>query len=204
MVKQTWTLRDPPSDLDPLKHARAEVLDTLLSHFKVTGEIHVRSDLSVDVVGSVVNVRKRPLPDGVIPVKFHHIKAGFFVDNCGLVSWHNSPRIVQGHLWASGNPLTDLKGAPEQVHGYLGIAATEIRSLEHVPTHVTTLALDYQDQMPLLRALTCNHVEFPNVRTPAPEAVKSILNKYAGKGKSHMLLCANELKKAGFEGNAAW
>lgn len=111
------------------------------------------------------------------------------------------PRKVGRDLYLGGNQLTDLTGAPDQVGGSITMVDNPLSSLVGFPPLVgDTVRITWQRDLPLLRLIQAPLI----VIWDAPDAVEEILNKYAGKGKSHMLNCAMELKKAGYVGNAAW
>lgn len=110
------------------------------------------------------------------------------VQECNLTSLANCAQVTQG-LWAKDNPhLEDLQGIP---------ACKE-------------LFISYRPNLALLRALVVANINVRNMtphfpdRPDAPAQLRTILRKYAGKGKSAMLNCALDLKKAGFGSNARW
>jgi hypothetical protein len=198
----TWKLMPEIEDDDPLLSQKQEVLHKLLTWFLPNGDVHIHDDLTVDVSG-IVNAAKRPFPNGELPVKFGEV-GGLYVDNTGLKTWHNSPRVVYGHVWAHNNPLENLVGAPAEVHGFFGIPLTKIQDISNLPMHITGVALDYHTHMPLLRALNAKTVDFPSTKDPAPEKVKEIMQRYAGEGKPGAIRAAGELIRAGFKENARW
>jgi hypothetical protein len=116
------------------------------------------------------------------------VKRDLDVTLCNLTSLKGCPQVSQG-IWAKENPrLTDLKGIP---------ACEE-------------LFVSYLPDLGLLPALVVSHIvvrelthHFPD-DPDAHSKLRKIIRKYAGKGKSHILLCSNELKQAGFAGNARW
>jgi hypothetical protein len=180
-----------------------KVLDTFYFHFKSTGTVSLDDQLRIDVDGMVNAKRGVGFPNGLLPVKFGTVTNGFFVDGTGLRSFEGSPRTIKRSAWFFNNPLTSLDGAPDVVDGYFNIAGTQIKSLEGLPSVITTLALDYDIHMPLLRLLVAKSVEWPST-TIAPKEVMRIIDKYAGTGKKGMLGAAAELTKAGFRDNARW
>jgi hypothetical protein len=84
--------------------------------------------------------------------------------------------------------LTSLDGAPEHVGGMFGVP--------------------YKPDLPLLRTLVSREVymAWQPGREDASEEVAKILNdpRWVGQGKRKAMLCAAELIKAGFGGNARW
>jgi hypothetical protein len=130
-----------------------------------------------------------------------HVGGHFRCDFNRLTSLEHAPQHVGGDFWCDHNQLTSLEHAPQHVGGDFWCQHNPLTSLEHAPQHVGgEFKFDYQRHMPLLRFLAYHGL----VVFGAPDQVESILNKYAGKGKSGMLNCALELKQAGFEGNARW
>lgn len=100
-----------------------------------------------------------------------------------LTDLTNGPKVALGIYQVSNNPLISLKGLPEQGvhHFYCG----------------------YTSDLPLLRLVQVNGASL-NHPEDAHVPVMRIIKKYVGKGKSHMLNLALELKQAGYAGNAAW
>jgi hypothetical protein len=124
--------------------------------------------------------------------------------NCSynsLESLSGAPTRVGGNFNCSYNSLESLSGAPTQLGGNFNCSYNSLESLSGAPTQVGgEFWVDYTTSLPLLRLLQYNQTDIRN----APSHVTQIINKYAGTGKSHILLCSNELKKDGFGGNAAW
>jgi hypothetical protein len=142
----------------------------------------------------------------MLPVKFDHVSHSFYAVNLRLTSLVGSPSHVGGAFVVNNNDLSSLQGAPDHVGSYMVISKNlKLKNLEHLPTHIQgILHMDYKYDMPLLRTLVAQGgVDFGKW---APEPVIQILNdeRWVGKGKSHILQCANELKQAGFKENARW
>ena len=177
----------------------------------------------VSVMGDVFMERQSPR----IPVQFHHVSGKFHCQDMGLTSLVGSPRIVDHDFQCQKNQLTSLKGAPDHVGKDFWCHENKLTNLVHMPSHVggdfwcirnPLISLDgwdspmggeffceYYPNLPLLRTIQAQKVDISFIYQRRPPAeVQKILNKYAGKGKTHMLNCALELKKAGYEGNARW
>jgi hypothetical protein len=150
----------------------------LKKHFRISGKVDV--DLitgMVDVDGSVE--LKSQLTK--LPIRFGQVSGDFDCYLNSLTSLTGAPTSVGGDVAFNNNSLTSLTGAPTSVGGEFWV--------------------DYTESLPLLRLLQYNNIR---LHKWAPNAVITIMNKYAGTGKAFMLNCALELKQAGFEGNAAW
>lgn len=115
---------------------------------------------------------------------------------------------------SNNQELTSLEGAPLMVRNFMDLTRTKLTSLKGLPTEpgaIGKIAITYQDHLPMLRLLVAKQIEvkksgFGYSYLESKQPLQNILNddRWAGKGKSHMLNCALELKQAGFVGNAAW
>lgn len=182
---------------------KAQVWDALFTYFKITGDVEILPDHTVNVQGTVSLRRSNPLPDHVLPVQFGEVD-NIYLDSAQLKSCIGLPTLVRDSIWLHGNPIESLEGAPTHVGKYMGLAKTRLKNLNHLPDHIGTLALDYDPHMPLLRSLNAHVIVWPNILAKPPSQVQDILNKYAGQSKSGALNCALELKQAGFGSNARW
>lgn len=182
----------------------AQVWDALDQYFKISGDVQVLPDLTVNVQGTV-SLRRGAfaLPDHELPVQFGTVD-NIYLDSARLKSCKGSPRIVTDSMWLHGNPIESLENAPEYVGKYLGLSRTKLKNLHNFPEHVGKVALDYSEHLPLLRSLTAHSIVWPNAQATPPVEVSDIMDKYAGQGKSGALNCALELKKAGYAENARW
>jgi hypothetical protein len=195
----------------------------LLNHY-----FDIGGNIQIDPITGVVDVRDggvRLLRDNRIeqlPVQFgrvdglflcsgnqlttlegspQHVGVLFHCDHNKLTDLKGAPTQVGGGFWCSNNMLTSLQGAPDHVGGSLQCNGNPLKSLDGMPSVLKgQIWLDYDAHLPLLRLLEASGF----VLSFAPDQVKNILNKYTGKGKSHMLNLALELKQAGYVGNAAW
>ena len=70
------------------------------------------------------------------------------------------------------------------------------------------MSLNYEPDLPLLKTLVANRVEFTTGKTRVSwdriMQCQDILNKYAGKGKRVIFDAQKDLEDAGFEENARW
>jgi hypothetical protein len=193
----------------------------LQHHFIIDG------DYQIDPVSGQISVEGHVRMDKSrwvkhLPVHFLTVDGDFDCDHNILLSLKGSPRVVHGDCNFEHNMLKSLEGAPDHVGGNFLCNNNMLRSLKHAPDHVdgeficsqnylTDLQglpehmgngfyATYNTEMPLLRLLHHTQVELWQV----PDAVNDILNRYVGTGKSHILLCSNELKQAGYKDNARW
>jgi len=122
--------------------------------------------------------------------------------NNKLTTLEGAPQTVGGGFYCFRNQLTTLAGAPQTVGDVFNCSDTPLATLEGIPIKLKLLQLSYSPNLPLLRTLYAQEVEFlPKLRDPA---VLEILNRYAGEGKRGVIRCQKELIAAGFEGNARW
>ena len=150
-----------------------------------------------------------------------HVATHFMCAGNKLTSLKDAPIYVGLNFDCSHNQITSLQGAPDHVRGNFKCNNNRLTSLVHAPLIVDgdfdcsnnpimnpdhdvqvkgNFILTYYDQLRLLRLLKYPQVTILN----APDPVTDIMKKYEGKGRSHILLCSNELKKAGFAGNTQW
>jgi hypothetical protein len=186
-------------------------------------EVEIQSDLSVNIHTSI-NLVHEP-PEGRLPIKLHIVNGDVRADHMGLKTLENFPDVCVT-LDAKHNQISSLTHAPWSVTE-INVSDNEITSLEFLPDKCEFINvsrnpllslkglpdtppddlevfLTWTPDLPLLRLLNVTNVMLKdNSRQPLCE-LNQILNKYTGKGKSHILLCSNELKKAGYGGNAAW
>lgn len=129
--------------------------------------------------------------------------AQFRCDGNKLTSLAHVPTNVST-LVCNNNLLTNLQDVPPC--GMLWATENPFTSFKHTPDHIAELVISYDVNLPLLGLLSVKKIEFEHDPDDSIQSkqVEEILNKYVGKGKSHMLNLALELKQAGFEGNAKW
>lgn len=178
--------------------------------FRVNGTWHEDDQGLIWVQGSVFV--KYPMPE--LAYKFAHVSGNFLAGYKGLTSLEGLPRRVEGELALGGNKLKNLLDAPDHVGRDLAIESMpDLESLQGFPSHVGgTVHVTYNPQLPMLRCLQANQVKLtkPSFVTTeifdAMNTCEQILNddRWRGQGKTGMLNCALELKKAGLEGNAKW
>jgi hypothetical protein len=139
-----------------------------------------------------------------LPVQFDRVEGQFYAINAGLKTLKGAPSWVSGDFKVSRNQLTTLEHAPDHVGGDLELHINPLINLNGFPTHVgADCHVSYHEDLPLLRLLV---VQGDLNLFRSPLKIKEIMTdpKWARKGKSHILLCSNELKQAGFAGNARW
>jgi hypothetical protein len=185
----------------------------------------IKGDAQIDSVTGLVNIQGHVhlmINLNEIPVQFGHVSGDFHCSNNSLKTLKGAPHSVGGAFYVNSNKLVSLEGSPHSVGGSFYCQINDLTSLKGSP-HSVGLAfrctrnplislegsphtvgrqfnLDYNKSLPLLRLLHYNQI----LLHQAPLDLLEILEKYAGTGKSHILLCSNELKNAGFKENAAW
>ncbi len=129
---------------------------------------------------------------------------GFRCSNNQLTSLEHAPSYVPGTFNCANNLLIDLQHAPHSVRLDMSCYGNPLTSLEGAPEQVVrTWWITYDAQLPLLRTLSAQEIQFFNM-TEKSQQVAAILNKYMGQGKAGAIRAAAELAKAGFKGNAKW
>ena len=185
-------------------------------------QIEIQDDLSVIIHTSVDLVK--PPPQGRLPIKLHMVDGDVGAYNMKLTTLENFPDVCE-NLDVSNNLLDSLAHVPASLVK-LNVRRNRLTSLEHldetsavyvnaIQNPLTSLKgldsvrpelelwISWDPQLPMLRLLNATHV-FISDKGDKVEPLNTIMNTYAGKGKTHMLNCALELKKAGYEGNARW
>ena len=170
---------------------KKEILWLLNQHFETTGEVTISDEGLVSCTGNVELKNMQNFQR--FPVSFER---------------------VDGSFLCVGGRLTTLEGAPQRVGGDFDCTLNNLTlSLDGLSSHIEgTVFLNYYPRLPLLRTLAAKEgVMFvtSNPLIPAPlsedtQHVQKILNRYAGKGRRVIHLCAKELIAAGFEENAKW
>jgi hypothetical protein len=182
----------------------------------------------VNVEGSL-QLRNKKLDQ--IPVQFGTVTGSFEITSSAIRSLQGCPRVVLGTFSCDGcNNLTSLEGGPQTVHGYydcqfnsltslkgcatrvdrmLDVRHNPLTSLEGLTPGVAQIRLNWDSHLPLLRVL-----ELPEgFQIPAPgqqswdrttQPWEKILEPYMGQGRAGALVCAAELIRAGYKGNARW
>jgi hypothetical protein len=129
--------------------------------------------------------------------------AQFRCDGNKLTSLAHAPANT-AELVCNNNLLTNLQDVPPC--GMLWATENPFTSFKHTPDHIAELVISYDVNLPLLGLLSVKKIEFEHDPDDSiqSEQVEEILNKYVGKGKSHMLNLALELKQSGYGSNATW
>jgi hypothetical protein len=209
---------------------RKQLLDILHDNFWVTGSSRIDIHAQGLIIEGHVECRRTIMSQ--IPVPFLKVRGDFRITAKKLESLVNAPQEVSGDFDVKGNWLTTLKsgpkkvggnyncsfnrltsfeGAPDHVPGYLESHENPLESLEGLPSGISYLLIsnNVDRTLPLLRCLTVQGgvgVFKKLANFSYDSTLNMILNdpRWAHKGKSHILLLANELKRAGYEGNAVW
>lgn len=177
--------------------------------YAVNGTWHEDDQQRIEVQGNVTMKWASATLGGY---KFSHVSGNFEASYKSLESLEGLPTHVGGRLGLSGNRITNLQHCSAHVGKDLWITSLgSLTSLEGFPLHVGgTVHITWNPQLPMLRCLQAQYVEIHKpqfVTTESYEAMRAceaILHNplWRGKGKSHMLNCALELKQAGFAENA--
>lgn len=202
-----------------------KIKNSLKQDFLITGDITIDAHTGVVDAHGVVQL----VTDcDQMSVQFGLVHGDFDCSERGLTTLAGSPQHVAGKFSCYMNNLTSLKHAPDHVGSVFNGAHNNITQLTHMPQHVgasfwiydnplqALTGLDkldqihgelwctYSDQLPLLRSVLLRAIHLSDGVQDAPIKLDKIIKKYVGKGKTHMLNFALELKQAGFEGNAKW
>lgn len=143
--------------------------------------------------------------NGELPVKFLRINGDFSVSGAKLKTLKGCPEIIDGTFSLSYNNLTSLEGGPKEVYGEYLCVNNPIESLNGLPTQVTErIVLDFNDELPMLNLLFVKDLKLFEFNGGPEQSiqVEQILNKYLRQGRKGAILCAAELTRAGFKGNA--
>lgn len=162
-----------------------------------TGEVHVQGN----VIAKIHAMDRLPVQFGKVTGKFQLGKQP------NLMSLEGSPTYVGGDYYLKGELFTSLKGAPNFVGRVFRASSPQLGSLDHLPTQGSgDYLIMYTPTLPLLRLVLARHVHWGVYVKYGDGGYNAfrIMDKYVGKGKSAVLNCANELKKAGFARNARW
>ncbi len=203
-----------------------QVKKLLKELFIIQGKVKVLPTGVVNVDGTVDLHPGVTLPDHRLPIKFGHVTGSFSFTSysnlatlvgspdwvghtfdCALThvgSLVGAPHRVDGEVDVRYCELTNFVGGPQQVgRNYWG-RRNSITSLEGLPDHIPgELDFEISPGLPILRSLVAEKVDAMH-GVMAVNAVNTILNKYAGKGKKGALACAAELIKAGYKEHAKW
>lgn len=199
-----------------------QIKDWLQTHYLLSGEYTIHEDLTVDVQGDVV-VTNLPKNKN-LSVKFGTVTGDFLIKT-GLRphSLKGTPQIVHGsfhiannnkidslihgpswvgksYVVGKNNPIKNLKGVSSHTDILIIHGNHMLDNLDHMPDEIRFFQCEYHEQLPILRLAQVPKSHLKN----AWPGLQLILDKYAGKGKSHMLNFALELKKAGYGSNARW
>jgi hypothetical protein len=167
---------------------RDQIKKTVKSHCKITGKILIADQGVVSVArlwsDDYIEDAAVVVKPGIqkLPVQFDHIQGNFDVTKSTLT-----------HMW----------GFPPVVDGVLNMARKNIhitQFTDYEPKKIGEWWMTYHKNLHLLKMIMADKI----VLWDAPEKVQEIMDRYAGKGKTSMLNCALELKKAGYGGNARW
>jgi hypothetical protein len=123
-----------------------------------------------------------------------------------LTSLKGATQQVGESFYCGGNQLENLLGMPSRIHGKLACYENPLTSLEGMASEgVSELVISYDPHLPLLRVLQAKDVRFEPESGVGSE-VEDILHdpRWLGHGKSKAMLCAAELLRAGYKGNARW
>jgi hypothetical protein len=188
---------------------QALIKDLMYSYFNWDSKFTIDDQGVVHTQGSVI-IRNAPFPNNKLPVKFGVVGGDFDIVDAGLITLENAPDQVGDTFMCAGNKLTTLMHGPSHVGRWYMASRNPLADLVGFPVDSPPLeaVLSYSDHVPLLRLLTVKQkvkvVEIKHEHEPQAEKLTAILNKHVGKGKAAAIVCAAELVRAGFKGNARW
>jgi hypothetical protein len=197
-----------------------------------TREFEIMGSITVDDHGLVhVNGDVRAddsYPNKQLPLKFGKVSGNFYIRADRLNSLSGCPTEVGGHFSCADNDLASLAGAPQTVGGDFDVRFCDLKNLKGGPHTVgknyfarqnnleslegiaTSIGQEfdviYNPNLGLLRALLAKEIDLLPTSFDGRFELLKILNKHAGQTPATLnraaLLCAYELTKAGFAGNA--
>jgi hypothetical protein len=182
-----------------------EINQLLNKHFIIQGKVVIDPESGVVDVTGTVEAKEDSLTH--IPVQFGRVMDFNLRRQPRLTSLVGSPVHVSGEYKVKSNAITDCEGAPVHVGYHCWISGENLISLAHLPMQgARSFTIFWTPRIRLLRLLDARSVRWGNYvgYDQQVQTVREIMNKYVGKGKTHMLNCALELKKAGFVENASW
>lgn len=214
------------SDTDLIKQS------TLIKQFKQAFFTHNLRHVSMNPDSGRLDVRANRvmlLHKGEIPVPLGKIQGDFTCEACELTSLQNAPEEVTGSFWCHKNKLQSLQGGPHTVNGNYFCGWNQLSDLQGAPTtftglfvaiqpdpglqsvqgfppHARHITISWHTQLPLLRLIEYSgNLEITEQRNhERMYHLMDVLERYRGKGKTHMLNLALDLKQAGYGGNARW
>lgn len=164
--------------------------------------ISLDSENRVDIDGDIhISRLGRGKTGYALPLVFGHVTGDFIATDIGLDSLEGAPYRVDGEFGVLDNNLTTLTGGPTYVGASYRVHRNPLRNLDGLASSIGyAVEFDYRKDLPLLRTLVARKI-WP---TPDQRALERILEKYAEQGRAGAFDCRQELKKAGFDGNAKW
>jgi hypothetical protein len=136
-------------------------------------------------------------------VQPEHVDGNFSCDYNQLTSLEDVPKSVGGSFYCNGNRLTSLEGAPKSVGGDFYCHRNQLTSLRDVHKHVKEVGGTFycntvkSHVLGLFLVKGLQEVDLNN------EPVNVIINKHLpSRGRTSMVVCAEELIEAGFEAYA--
>ncbi len=195
---------------------KSELLDFVQAKFRWLSKteevkITIGDDGKVNVVetypGAGVLRGDEFLPNGRLPFEFGVFKASLVFDTCGLETLVGCPEHVTGRFVSRRNHLVNLVGGPKRVDGrYWIYQDAPLQSLDGFPDHVGEYAkMRWNPTLPLLRLVNCDEgAILSGPDTSITNKIEEILEKHKGRGRAGAWDFKEDLKKAGFAGNAKW
>ena len=169
-----------------------------------TGKIIVQGDCTM---------WRRVTPVDQLPWEFDLVSGNFNVSDVRLLTLKGCPREVGGSFVLHFFRGENLLGGPVSVGKEYWLARHKnLKSLEGLAQEIGgRMSLTYDSDLGLLRTLVAKggvYLEMNDsmsfIERSNATNVGKILNSYKGQGRAGAFDCRQELKKAGFEGNARW
>lgn len=128
-----------------------------------------------------------------------YVGNNYFCEYNKLTNLQGCAQTVGRNLECFNNPIQSLMGAVT-VGRDLVCVNTPLTDLSYLPDVNHKFWITYRRDLHLLKCVIMKGL----LLSEAPDSVSDIVKKYVGKGKTHMLNCALELKQAGYVENAKW
>jgi hypothetical protein len=134
------------------------------------------------------------------------VAGGYICYNNPLESLRGAPSHIRGEFLLQETLIGSFEGGPKKVDGFLlALECHQLRTLDGFPEAVPHVVIEWHKDLPLLRTLVANEINFASTQFPEKAAeVMMTMRPFAGLGKRGAIKCQKALIAAGFEGNARW
>ena len=163
---------DFPTDPDEIMSICQELM--------IEGVDNIDSEGRVDVDADVV--LHRCLVDGRLPIKFGRVTGLFIVESpisfgggtlknpeSGLTTFEGFPYHIGKHLYIRGHALTDLRGCPESIGGFIvSDESPHLTSLDGLPKHINS-GIQFKNCPKLWDVKELDNVTFQRISLVRPQ-----------------------------------